>query len=183
MHCGYHHHHHPWSISGGFKCWWWKVVAGRMSETPEHHRQKTPGHSALQGPLLIRYTLSRLHPSTVNLLHLFHRFLITNPVQTQPWNAFLHWCYSSYIFFPPVQSTIHTAMPPRKKARASAASTPLTEAQPKTPQESGPISQPQEDSSPQNEDLLNNPWTDDQETQLFKSMIRWKPTGTVSDHP
>ncbi|KAF2193075.1 CT20-domain-containing protein [Zopfia rhizophila CBS 207.26] len=68
-------------------------------------------------------------------------------------------------------------MPPRKKAKASAASTPLTEAQPKTPQETGAASQSQEQASPQNENLVNDPWTDDQETQLFKSMIRWKPTG------
>jgi MRG-binding protein len=57
-------------------------------------------------------------------------------------------------------------MPPRKKAKASAASTPLADALPKTPQDSGGASQPQEDA-----------WADDQETQLFKSMMKWKPTG------
>jgi len=67
-------------------------------------------------------------------------------------------------------------MPPRKRAKVSAASTPLAESQPKTPIESGPAAASQ-DRSPQNENLLNDPWTDGQETQLFKSMIKWKPTG------
>jgi len=60
-------------------------------------------------------------------------------------------------------------MPPRKKAKASAASTPLPDIQPKTPQDTSAASQDQE--------LLNDPWSDDQETQLFKSMMKWKPTG------
>lgn len=69
-------------------------------------------------------------------------------------------------------------MPPRKKAKASAASTPLAEAQPRTPQDSGPTAQSLEQGSPsQDQNILNDPWTDDQETQLFKSMIKWKPTG------
>lgn len=62
-------------------------------------------------------------------------------------------------------------MPPRKKAKASAASTPLRDTQPKTPQESSsnlPLS---------HDDVLNDPWGDEQETQLFKSMMKWKPTG------
>jgi MRG-binding protein len=52
-------------------------------------------------------------------------------------------------------------MPPRKKAKASAASTPLGDTQPKALQD----------------DLLHDPWADEQETQLFKSMMKWKPTG------
>jgi MRG-binding protein len=46
-------------------------------------------------------------------------------------------------------------MPPRKKAKASAASTPLRDTQPKTPQSQ--------------DELLNNQWADEQETQLYKS--------------
>ncbi|KAF1949565.1 CT20-domain-containing protein [Byssothecium circinans] len=53
-------------------------------------------------------------------------------------------------------------MPPRKKAKASAASTPLADAQ---------------TTGTQDHDLFNDPWTDDQEIQLLKTMVRWKPTG------
>jgi MRG-binding protein len=60
-------------------------------------------------------------------------------------------------------------MPPRKKAKASATSTPLQDTQPKTPQDSGAV-QPLDD-------FLNDPWTDEQEIQLFKSMMHSKPTG------
>lgn len=59
-------------------------------------------------------------------------------------------------------------MPPRKKAKASAASTPLGDAQPGTPQASNTLSQ---------DELLNDPWEDEQEIQLLKSMMKWKPTG------
>ncbi|CAO2653786.1 Nn.00g031970.m01.CDS01 [Neocucurbitaria sp. VM-36] len=60
-------------------------------------------------------------------------------------------------------------MPPRKKAKASAASTPLRDMQPKTPQDSG-VAQSQDD-------VLSDLWADEQEAQLFKSMMKWKPTG------
>jgi MRG-binding protein len=59
-------------------------------------------------------------------------------------------------------------MPPRKRAKASAASTPHTDAQPKTPQES---------SAAHEQSPLQDDWADEQETQLFKSMMKWKPTG------
>jgi hypothetical protein len=63
------------------------------------------------------------------------------------------------------------AMPPRKKAKASAASTPLGDTQPKTPQDSG--------AAQAQDDALNDSWADEQETQLFKSMMKWKPTGNA----
>ncbi|KAJ4289174.1 hypothetical protein N0V90_011516 [Kalmusia sp. IMI 367209] len=66
-------------------------------------------------------------------------------------------------------------MPPRKKAKASAASTPLADAQPKTPQDVGAASLEQEQ--------LNDAWADEQETQLFKSMMKWKPTGKFRPVP
>ncbi|KAF3039875.1 hypothetical protein E8E12_002277 [Didymella heteroderae] len=59
-------------------------------------------------------------------------------------------------------------MPPRKKAKASAASTPLGDGQAGTPQASNTLSQ---------DELLNDPWEDEQEIQLLKSMMKWKPTG------
>ena len=70
-------------------------------------------------------------------------------------------------------------MPPRKKAKASAASTPLGDGQPGTPQASGALAQ---------DELLNDPWEDEQEIQLLKSMMKWKPTGTAqytlfTNHP
>lgn len=58
-------------------------------------------------------------------------------------------------------------MPPRKKAKASAASTPA-DAQPKTPQDTGPTA---------DEELLNDAWTEEETTQMFKGMMKWKPTG------
>lgn len=60
-------------------------------------------------------------------------------------------------------------MPPRKKTKASAASTPLPDPRPKTPQDTGPTRE---------QEQLNDAWADEQETQLFKSMMKWKPTGT-----
>src|ERR1700761_4689791 len=72
-------------------------------------------------------------------------------------------------------------MPPRKRARASTASTPLRETQPKTPVEHNDGKSAvqgdeiMEDVGP---DVLNDPWTDEQETQLLKGLMKWKPTGT-----
>ncbi|KZM22494.1 uncharacterized protein EKO05_0000795 [Ascochyta rabiei] len=61
-------------------------------------------------------------------------------------------------------------MPPRKKAKVSAASTPLGDGQPGTPQASAAL-------APAQDELLNDPWEDEQEIQLLKSMMKWKPTG------
>lgn len=69
-------------------------------------------------------------------------------------------------FTPPARLVI--TMPPRKKAKASAASTPLGDGQPATPQASTTLAQ---------DELVNDPWEDEQEIQLLKSMMKWKPTG------
>jgi len=69
------------------------------------------------------------------------------------------------------QTRLTITMPPRKKAKASAASTPLGDGQPGTPQASNTLSQ---------DELLNDPWEDEQEIQLLKSMMKWKPTGKHS---
>lgn len=67
-------------------------------------------------------------------------------------------------------------MAPRKKVKPSSASA-LQETQPKTPQEAaGDVDTADAKSSPTMQRLLD-PWTTEQETQLFKSMMRWKPTG------
>ncbi|KAF2762387.1 hypothetical protein EJ05DRAFT_473302 [Pseudovirgaria hyperparasitica] len=67
-------------------------------------------------------------------------------------------------------------MPPRKRAKVSAATTPLAESQPKTPIDTtATAASPQTEQSPK--DLANDPWTDDQESLLFKNLIRYKPTG------
>jgi len=61
-------------------------------------------------------------------------------------------------------------MAPRKRAKASAASTPLAETQPRSPRDHGAVQSPDGDVQP-------DPWADEQETQLFKSTMKWKPTG------
>lgn len=66
-------------------------------------------------------------------------------------------------------------MPPRKRARASTASTPLRETQPKTP-----VDHADDEKDEVMEDAIDptsDPWTDEQETQLLRGLMRWKPTG------
>ncbi|TKA82031.1 hypothetical protein B0A49_00169 [Cryomyces minteri] len=62
-------------------------------------------------------------------------------------------------------------MPPKKKARTTAPTSPA----PKTP--SAVIPEPPRRPSLADDEIVNDPWTDGQETGLFKSMIRWKATG------
>jgi hypothetical protein len=69
-------------------------------------------------------------------------------------------------------------MPPKKKAKAAAAtSTPTADGDAMaidTPQ-------PQKAEEPQKPayDILKDPWTDEQETSLFKGIIKWKPAGEL----
>lgn len=67
-------------------------------------------------------------------------------------------------------------MPPKKKAKATqrAVSTPAPDddamdVDAQTPEV--------EESNEPEYDILKDPWTDEQETSLFKGIIRWKPNG------
>ncbi|KAI9691403.1 MAG: hypothetical protein M1820_009675 [Bogoriella megaspora] len=64
-------------------------------------------------------------------------------------------------------------MPPRKKAKVSSASSPRN-SQPKTPLDP---TETGDKGTPQAADDISDPWTDEQETELFRSIIQWKPTG------
>lgn len=68
-------------------------------------------------------------------------------------------------------------MPPKKKVRrpSRAASTPAGDAV--EPAEETPIPMKADLGT---ETVKSNAWTDEQETSLFKSMIRWKPVGSFS---
>ena len=64
-------------------------------------------------------------------------------------------------------------MPPKKKTRASVAAA-LTPAEPD--EDAMIIDTPQAEEAPSS-DTLKDPWTDEQETSLFKGVIKWKPAG------
>ncbi|EKG14103.1 acyltransferase, putative [Macrophomina phaseolina MS6] len=70
-------------------------------------------------------------------------------------------------------------MPPKKRAKPSTTSavTPHASTPSKTPTKDLPPASFSHTSAPAATDILNDPWTDDQETSLFKNLIRWKPTG------
>jgi len=94
-----------------------------------------------------------------------------------------------YQAYPRTYSTRNTfakvsrAMPPKKKSRLSSRgpSTPSTENLPPTPL---PASQQDYALKPTNsKDLLADPWTDEQETALLKSLMKWKPIGQTCFFP
>lgn len=68
-------------------------------------------------------------------------------------------------------------MPPKKKGKgiARAASTPVAEDD--SMAADTPRAQQPEEARKTSPDLLKDPWTDEQETSLFKGIIRWKPAG------
>jgi hypothetical protein len=71
-------------------------------------------------------------------------------------------------------------MPPKKKGKgtARAASTPIADEDAMvidSPAAETP--KPVEGSPKPNEALLNDPWSDEQETSLFKGLMKWKPNG------
>lgn len=70
-------------------------------------------------------------------------------------------------------------MPPKKKGKdaARAASTPLDEDAMVIDSPTSETPKPVEEPTKPNEDLLNDPWTDEQETSLFKGIMKWKPNG------
>jgi MRG-binding protein len=71
-------------------------------------------------------------------------------------------------------------MPPRKKTKGStrATSTPVE------PEEDAmAIDTPQVEAPPNpSYDMLKDPWTDEQETSLFKGVIKWKPAGQFKNN-
>jgi MRG-binding protein len=67
-------------------------------------------------------------------------------------------------------------MAPKKKVKGSAraASTPAAEPD----EDAMVIDTPQIEEPPKSSyDILKDPWTDEQETSLFKGIIKWKPSG------
>lgn len=65
---------------------------------------------------------------------------------------------------------LHLTMPPKKKVRRAASSPADHGEDPPTPA----------DVDSGRDDLLIDPWTDEQETLLLKSIVRWKPVGLFS---
>jgi len=69
-------------------------------------------------------------------------------------------------------------MPPKKKAKASIQASSPPAADDESMVAASPIKPAEEQQKPQY-DILKDPWTDEQETSLFKGIIKWKPAGRV----
>lgn len=86
-------------------------------------------------------------------------------------------------------------MPPKRKSKASGlaeVSTPKAASTPARDDDTMDVDTPQAADTPRAADtptaskpnlppaseILNNLWSDDQESSLFKAVIRWKPSGT-----
>jgi hypothetical protein len=67
-------------------------------------------------------------------------------------------------------------MPPKKKAKAATAATSTSTADEDAMAIDTPQPQTDEPAKPAY-DILKDPWTDEQETSLFKGIIKWKPAG------
>jgi len=65
-------------------------------------------------------------------------------------------------------------MPPKKRARVSQATSPAATDQHKTPTPAA-----QSPGKTTDDDILNDPWTDEEAIGLFKAIIKWKPTGSA----
>ena len=70
-------------------------------------------------------------------------------------------------------------MPPRKRAARTARRDSTTSGD-AVEQPAEDASTPAEAKSARDHVIASEPWTDEQETSLFKGMIKWKPVGSFS---
>ena len=72
----------------------------------------------------------------------------------------------------------YQTMPPRKRPKLSSRA-PSSTPQVETAKQPTPVNSTTESAqrSDTEYDLVNDPWTDEQETALLKSIVRWKPVG------
>lgn len=70
-------------------------------------------------------------------------------------------------------------MPPKKKGRIPSGAAPTPPGDPAEHTVKGLLRSAEPDAT--KDKNISDPWTDEQETSLFKAMIRWKPVGSFSD--
>jgi len=68
---------------------------------------------------------------------------------------------------------IDNKMPPRKKAKPNV---PAVEA-PAADEDAMAVDSPTAEDEEPAYDMLKDPWTDEQESSLFKGLMKWKPNG------